>query len=99
MSLQLKERGLNDARYKYKSDGVICVEKYHDLEILLTEVSNSFGSKDSGKISFDHYKAMFGLLAMLRTTAQKYRGGSFDTFKTLKVHYIHAHGKVLSYYL
>jgi hypothetical protein len=33
MSLQLKEQGLNDARYKYKADGVICVEEYHDLEI------------------------------------------------------------------
>ncbi|KAI8880635.1 hypothetical protein K501DRAFT_190942 [Backusella circina FSU 941] len=98
MSLQLKEQGLNGARYKYKADGVICVEEYQDLEILLTEVSNSFGSKDSGKISFDHYKAMFGLLAMLRTIAQKYRGGSFDTFKTLKVHFIHAKGTALRHW-
>jgi hypothetical protein len=67
------------------------------MEILLTKVSSSFTSNENGKISFDHYKAMFGFLTMLRTIAQTYKYSSFGSFIQLNVHFLHAYGKVLLY--
>ncbi|KAI9322925.1 hypothetical protein BX666DRAFT_670795 [Dichotomocladium elegans] len=46
-----------------------------------------------GKTSFDHHKAMFGLLASLRTIASLYKYASFDSFEQLKIHFIHTHSK------
>ncbi|KAI9246114.1 hypothetical protein BDA99DRAFT_426988, partial [Phascolomyces articulosus] len=51
------------------------------------------GSNNSRKSSFDHYKTMLGMLAMLRTLAQKYSKASFSTFRKLKVHFLHGHSK------
>ncbi|KAI7898051.1 uncharacterized protein BX663DRAFT_582987 [Cokeromyces recurvatus] len=98
MSVQLKEKGLNDSRYKYKADGIIFSNRYSDLEILLTEVSNSYKSKDNGKVSFDHHKAMFGMLSMLRTIAMKYKHASFNTFKKVKIHFLHGHGEAIRHW-
>jgi hypothetical protein len=93
ISVQLKEKRLNDSRYKYKVDGIISSNGYSDLEILLTEVSNSYKSNDGGKINFDHYKAMFGMLSMLRTIAMKYNQTFFNTLKKVRIHFLHGHGK------
>ncbi|KAI9496385.1 hypothetical protein BDB00DRAFT_758338, partial [Zychaea mexicana] len=90
---QLQQSGMKDGRYHYNADGVLRADEFLNMEILLTEVSNGYGSNNSGKSSFDHYKAMFGMLAMLRTLAQKYSKASFNTFQKLKVHFLHGHGK------
>lgn len=93
MTIQLKQKGMNDGRFKYNADGTLVVDDHSEIEILLTEVSSGYGSTEAGKISFGHFKAMFGVLAMLRTVAQLYDQASFNTFKKLKIHFLHAHGK------
>ncbi|KAI9496390.1 hypothetical protein BDB00DRAFT_881992 [Zychaea mexicana] len=87
-----------DGRYHYNADGVLRADEFLNMEILLTEVSNGYGSNNSGKSSFDHYKAMFGMLAMLRTLAQKYSKASFNTFQKLKVHFLHGHGYAIRHW-
>lgn len=91
MTLQC-QKGLTNSHYRYKADGIIISDKDFDLEILLIEVSNAFNSTGNTKISFDHHKAMFGMLTMIRTIAFKYNKASPDTLKKLKIHFLHAHG-------
>lgn len=94
MTMQLQSQGITDGRLKYNADGKILVEDL-STEILLSEVSSSYGENSKGKTSFDHHKAMFGLLAMIRTTASLYKYGSFETFSRLKLHFVHTHGKLI----
>lgn len=93
MTTQLKNKGMTDGRYKYNVDGLIYANDSSGLEILLTEVSSGYGSGNGSKVSFDHYKAMFGMLSMMRTIAQTYNEGTFNTFKKLKIHFLHGHGR------
>ncbi|KAI7855701.1 hypothetical protein BDC45DRAFT_438937, partial [Circinella umbellata] len=88
--------GLKDGRYRYNADGILRANSFSNLEVMLTEVSCGYGKAENSKVSFDHYKDMFGLLAMLRTFAETYKEASFDTFRKLKVHFLHGHG---NYYL
>ncbi|CEP16520.1 hypothetical protein [Parasitella parasitica] len=67
-------------------------------EILLSEVSSSYGENSKGKTSFDHHKAMFGLLAMLRTIASLYKYGSFETFSRLKLYFVHTHDRAIRHW-
>ncbi|KAI9488980.1 hypothetical protein BDB00DRAFT_771479 [Zychaea mexicana] len=92
MTIQLKQKGMNDRRYKYNADGTLRANDLSSSEILLTEVSSGYGSNDASEISFDHYKAMFGMLPMMRTLAQLYDKASFKTFSYVKIHFLHAHG-------
>ncbi|KAI9005466.1 hypothetical protein CLU79DRAFT_713129 [Phycomyces nitens] len=89
---------MTDGRYKYYADGLICANDFSSLEILLTEVSSGYGGGNSSKVSFDHYKAMLGMLSMLRTIAQKYNKATFDTFKKLKIHFLHGHGDAIQHW-
>ncbi|KAG0928310.1 hypothetical protein G6F57_013565 [Rhizopus arrhizus] len=98
MTTQLKQKGMNDGRYKYNTDGTLIVNNFSAIEILLTEVSSGYGSNEAGKISFDHYKAMFGMLAMIQTVAQLYDKVSFNTFTKLKIHFLHAHGNFIRHW-
>ncbi|KAG0769223.1 hypothetical protein G6F62_005472 [Rhizopus arrhizus] len=68
MTVQLKDQGITDKRLRYNADGTIL---YNSIatEVLLSEVSSAFAENNKGKTSFDHYKAMFGLLMVLRTLA------------------------------
>jgi hypothetical protein len=36
---------------------------------------------------------MFGLLAMLKSIADKFEGASIESFQQLKVYFVHASGK------
>ncbi|KAI9006244.1 hypothetical protein CLU79DRAFT_780551 [Phycomyces nitens] len=65
MTTQLQPKGTNDHWYKYNTDGTLRANDISSTEILLTKVSSDYRSNDAGKISFDHYKAMFGMLAMI----------------------------------
>ncbi|CAO3695775.1 unnamed protein product [Rhizopus stolonifer] len=98
MTIQIKQKGIMDRRYKYNADGKLIANDFSATEILLTEVSSSYGSNDTGKISFDHYKAMFGMLAMIRTVALLYDKASFNTFTKLKIHFLHAHGNSIRHW-
>lgn len=91
MSKQLKDQGLLDSRHKYNGDGVVRFDSHK--EILLVETSSAYNAATSEKCSFDHYKGMFGLLAMMKTLADMYKYASFEEFKNLKLHFIHVHGK------
>ncbi|KAI8363870.1 hypothetical protein EDC96DRAFT_444562 [Choanephora cucurbitarum] len=92
MTIQLKQKGTNDRRYKYNADGTLRANDLSSSGILLTEVSSGYGSNDTGKMRFGHYKAMFGMLAMIRTLTQLYDKASFKTFSNVKIHFLHAHG-------
>ncbi|KAI9278956.1 hypothetical protein BDA99DRAFT_428601 [Phascolomyces articulosus] len=92
MTIQLRSQGITDGRLKYHADGKIYVEKL-GIEVLLSEVSSSFDENAKGKTSFDHFKAMFGLLVMLKTIASYYKYSSFKTFSKLKLHFVHTHSK------
>ncbi|KAI7888640.1 uncharacterized protein EV154DRAFT_425346 [Mucor mucedo] len=85
MTMQVQSQGITDGRLKYNGDGKILVEDL-STEILLSEVSSSYDENSKGKTSFDHHKAMFGLLAIIRTIASLYNYGSFETFSKLKLH-------------
>ncbi|KAI9340614.1 hypothetical protein BD770DRAFT_422260 [Pilaira anomala] len=89
---------MTDGRYKYKADGLVCANDFSSLEILLTEVSSGYGSSDSSKVSFDHYKGLFGMLSMMRTIAQTYNKGTIDTFRKLKIHFLHGHGDAIRHW-
>lgn len=91
--MQLKQQGIRDGRLKYDADGLLRADDFCGLGMLLTEVSSGYGKHDNRKVSFDHYKAMFGLLAMLRTLADRFQKATFKTFTKMKVHFLHAHGK------
>ncbi|CAO3650123.1 unnamed protein product [Mucor hiemalis] len=92
MTTQLKQKGMNDGRYKYNADGTLVANDLSAIEILLTEVSSGYGFNENGKVSFDHHKAMFGMLSMIRSVAQVYNKASFNTFTKLKIHFLHVHG-------
>ncbi|CAO3617236.1 unnamed protein product, partial [Mucor hiemalis] len=79
----------------YKADGIISLYSFNKLEILLLETSSHFGSTDKSKSSFDHHKGLFGALAMLKAIADKYSFGSMETFKKLKVFFVHAAEKTV----
>lgn len=92
MTVQLKNQEITDKRLKYNADDTILFNRI-PTEILLSEVSSAFAENNKAKTSFDHYKAMFGLMMMLKTIAGRYKYASFNTFKGLKVHFIHTHSK------
>ncbi|KAI7895928.1 uncharacterized protein EV154DRAFT_558990 [Mucor mucedo] len=54
---------------KYNADGIILLNNIRTEE-LLSEVSSGFAENNKAKASFDHHKAMFGLLMMLKTFAK-----------------------------
>ncbi|KAI8391397.1 uncharacterized protein BYT42DRAFT_490602 [Radiomyces spectabilis] len=97
MTKQLRSQGIVDGRLKYNADGKIQL-RGNGLELLLSEVSSSYGINDKGKTSFDHYKAMFGLLAMLRTIAAHHQYAEFATFSKFKVHFIHTHNRAIRHW-
>lgn len=97
MTVQLQSQGITDKRLRYNADGTILFNTIA-TEVLLSEVTSAFAGNDRGKTSFDHYKAMFGLLMMLRTLARKYKYASFDTFKNVKVHFIHTHNRAIRHW-
>lgn len=78
---------------QYKADGLIKLYGFKKLEVLLLETSGSLENNDKVKINFDHHKAIFGALAMLKTTADEFRFASVKTFQHLKLYFVHAAGK------
>ncbi|ORY99325.1 hypothetical protein BCR43DRAFT_544810, partial [Syncephalastrum racemosum] len=61
----------------------------------LLKVSSAYEAASQGKIAFDHSKAMFGLLSILKAIACRYQHGSFELFRQIKVHFIHAYGNAV----
>ncbi|KAG0752573.1 hypothetical protein G6F24_013496 [Rhizopus arrhizus] len=97
MTEQLSKQGLLDNRFKYYADGKVRINA-DKQEPLLLEVSSALGQATQDKIAFDHTKAMFGLLAILKTLACKYSHGSFESFKKIKIHFIHVHGYAIRHW-
>lgn len=99
MTRQLKSVGLfTDNSNVYKSDGMIKLYNMKQQEILLLETSGCFSNNDKCKINFDHHKGVFGLLSMLKCVADDYQLGSVDTFKKVKVFFLHAAGNRRAFY-
>lgn len=90
MTSELVKDGQTDGRYKYYADGVLRV---NNLEVLIMEASSAYDKATDIKSAFDHYKGMFGALSIMTHIASKYKYASFNIFKLLKIHFVHAHGK------
>ncbi|KAI7860029.1 hypothetical protein BDC45DRAFT_495507 [Circinella umbellata] len=79
----------------YLADGILRVADVDDAEICLLETSNTFDEAKKAKVSFDHHKAMFALLLMVRNTAQEYQYAGYEDIKEMKFYFIHAHGNTI----
>ncbi|KAG2237314.1 hypothetical protein INT48_009047 [Thamnidium elegans] len=55
-------------------------------------MSGQFGNSDQTKIKFDHHKAMFGLLAMMKIVAGEYQYASLQHFSKCKFFFLHGAG-------
>lgn len=82
----------SDESTLYKADGIISLYDFNRVEVLLLETSGHFGSTDNPKSSFNHHKGLFGSLSMLKAVADNYLFETLETFKNLKVFFIHAAG-------
>ncbi|KAG1047099.1 hypothetical protein G6F43_010439 [Rhizopus delemar] len=69
MMKQQQQQGFKDSQYIYKADGV--VRSKSSDEVLVLETSSADNSTSNKKVSFDHYEAMFSLLAMMKTLAEE----------------------------
>lgn len=95
MTQQLKASGLyKDNKFQYKADGLIKMYGIKKLEIVLLETSSRFDSKDKCKAGFDHHKGFFGSLSMLKTIADCFSLGTMESFKRVKVFFVHTAGKI-----
>ncbi|KAI8097849.1 uncharacterized protein B0P05DRAFT_601512 [Gilbertella persicaria] len=91
MSRQLKKSNLYvDDKCQYKSDGLVKLFGFKELEVLVLETSGNFINKDKSKINFDHHKAVFGNLSMLKNIADDYAFASIEQFLKVKVFFIQA---------
>lgn len=90
MTKQLQQQRQTDTWHKYNADGIV---RFNQIdEILILETSSAYEKATSDKPAFDHYKAMFELLSVLRTLTEKYPYTPFDEYKLLNIHFIHIHG-------
>lgn len=80
MAEQLSKQKLLDNYFKYYPDGKVR-SNADKQEPLLLKVSSALGRATQDKIAFDHAKAMFGLLTILKTLVCKYSHGSFEPFR------------------
>ncbi|KAL9553708.1 hypothetical protein PS6_003792 [Mucor atramentarius] len=93
MTTQLKKMGEKPDRRKiYKADGIIRLESYKDLEVLILETAGPFGREDNAKTTFDNSKGMFALLSMLKTIADQYKHASVEKFSELKLYFVQPSG-------
>ncbi|EIE90186.1 hypothetical protein RO3G_14897 [Rhizopus delemar RA 99-880] len=93
MKKQLKGR---DGANLYLADGIMKLYSLGELEVLLLETSNHFGSQDKAKASFDHRKDLFDDLSMLKTIADEFHLGTIETCFKLKMFFVHAAGRSVS---
>ncbi|ORE16848.1 hypothetical protein BCV71DRAFT_236337 [Rhizopus microsporus] len=70
-----------DKRKIYKADGIIRLETYMDLEVLILETASDFSHGNYPKTAFDNSKDTFALLSMLKTIADQYKHASVEEFK------------------
>jgi hypothetical protein len=97
MTRQLEQKGqFKDSRFRYNADGVIRLQDFYDIEVCVTEISGVFKNTDRTKINYDHHKAMFGVLSMLKTIADAMKYASLNIFEKIKIFFIHASGKLIS---
>lgn len=94
MTAQLKRMGQKTDKQKiYKADGIIRLEAYRNLEVLILETAGAFGHEDHAKTAFDNSKGMFALLSVLKSVADQYRHASVEEFSKLKLYFVQPSGK------
>lgn len=76
----------------YSADGTVFLEDT-GLEILLSEASGAFGTRDRRRNTYDHIKGAYGCFAMLHAILTKYPYGDKDLVNNLCVLFLHASGK------
>ncbi|EIE76714.1 hypothetical protein RO3G_01418 [Rhizopus delemar RA 99-880] len=91
MGKQIKYIGINtQSKSQYKADGIVSLYGVDNMEVLLLETSGHFKNDDQTKISFDHHKALYGTLAMLKCVSDTYKFGSMKTFQKIKIFFLQA---------
>lgn len=81
----------------FLSDGVLSLTRYQNIEVWLLETSKAMKKAGKSKISFDHHKRMFGLLAIMKRLAHHYELASYETLSNVKIFFLHAHGMFPEY--
>ena len=89
MTCGLEKEDKTDGRYKYYADGVL---QWVTMNSIM-EVSFAYEKAQNTKLAFNHYKAMFSALSIMKHIVSKYKYASFDISRALVVHIIHVHGK------
>lgn len=93
MTQQLKANSIFiDDRNCYKADRLVKLFGLTKLEVLLLETSGHFDNKDKVKLSFDHHKGVFDMLAMLKSIADEYHFASTEKFDKVKVFFLNVAG-------
>ncbi|KAI7852941.1 hypothetical protein BDC45DRAFT_536784 [Circinella umbellata] len=87
--------GVATTKAPYNADGILRASNFNKAEICLLETSSGYNKAGRAKISFDHHKAMFALLAMMKNTAQSFKYATYDELKKIKFIFIHAHGDAI----
>ena len=77
----------------FLADGILRLPEMDGLEICLLKTSNAYNKAGRAKISFDHHKAMFALLSMIRNLVQDYQYAGYEYIKQMKFYFIHALGE------
>ncbi|KAI8087743.1 uncharacterized protein B0P05DRAFT_372591 [Gilbertella persicaria] len=49
MTIQLKQKGMMDRKYRYNADETLTANDFSAIEVLLTEVFSGYGSNDTRK--------------------------------------------------
>ncbi|KAG2193769.1 hypothetical protein INT47_006051, partial [Mucor saturninus] len=99
MNRQLKSANLHvDDKNQYKSDGLIKLVGLKNLEFVLLETSGTLINKDKNKLKLDHYKGVYGALAMLKCMVDDYSYASLKSFSKVKVFFLHKADKELHFW-
>ncbi|KAI8143394.1 hypothetical protein BJV82DRAFT_514846 [Fennellomyces sp. T-0311] len=94
MSVQLKRRlPMFSEREAYNADGVVrlTIDKGFTTELLVLETSRAYNKAEKTKSAYDHHKAMFALLAMVKALADKYPMAYFENIAAIKVFFLHVY--------
>lgn len=77
----------------YNADGChIATIASKSFEVSLLEISGSFSERSEGRFTKDHIKAGFGALALFQEIGHIFSFGSFETFSSVLVYFIHVMG-------
>ncbi|KAG0179485.1 hypothetical protein DFQ29_002029 [Apophysomyces sp. BC1021] len=76
----------------YAENCILRLKNVANIEILLLKTSSAYDSATNRETTFDHFKGMFGHLAVLKTVADEFPLADYAIFKQLNLHLFHSYG-------